>query len=170
MHKIGRSQILLILLAALALQAGPVRYIKIFGAGPDLLLSCVVFFGLFLGPAAGFESGLAAGILKDIFSLDYFWINTLILGLAGLFAGMVNTKFFKESKRTEFLLVMIFNVFAMSAHFLIVYILPGSLALAFGEFFISSVIPASIYTGILSVPVYRWLIMFYDLKETEDYL
>jgi len=169
-YKIGRIRIYLILLAALALQAGPLEHIRVFGARPDLLLSCVVFFGLFLGPAAGFESGLAAGLLKDIFALDFFWINALILSLTGLFAGTVNTKFFKESKRTEFLLVIVFNAFAMSIHFLIVSLMPGSLALEFGDFFLSSVIPASIYTGFLSVPVYRWLISFYNLKETEDYL
>ncbi len=170
MYKIGRTQIYLILLAALALQAGPLGYVRISGARPDILLACVVFFGLFLGPAAGFESGLAAGLLKDIFALDFFWINALILGVTGLFAGGVSAKFFKESKRTELLIVTVFNAFAMSIHFLIVSILPGPLALEFGEFFLSSVIPASIYTGVLSVPVYRWLISFYNLKETEDYL
>jgi len=170
MHKIGRTQVYLILLAALALQAGPLESIKVLGARPDILLACVVFFGLFLGPAAGFEAGLAAGIFKDIFALDFFWMNALILGVTGLLAGAVSAKFFKESKRTEFLLVTVFNAFAMSVHFLIVSILPGSLAFGFGGFFISSVIPASIYTGLLSVPVYRWLISFYNLKEAEDYL
>ena len=53
MYKIARIQIYLILIAALFLQGGILNYIKIFGAKPDLLLMLVIFFGLFLGPAAG---------------------------------------------------------------------------------------------------------------------
>ena len=52
MYKITRFQIYLILFAALFLQGGVLNYVKIFGAKPDLLVIAVIFFGLFLGPAA----------------------------------------------------------------------------------------------------------------------
>jgi len=169
-YKIARLQIYLILCAALFLQGSILNYAEIFGARPDLLLILVVFFGLFLGPAAGLESGLAAGLLKDIFALDFLWINAFILGMTGFLAGAVNTQFFKESKRADFILVFLFTIFSMVLHYAIVLVFSNSMALEFSGFFMSSVIPAAIYTGLLSIPVYPWLLNIYNLKEAEDYL
>ena len=170
MYKIARIQIYLILIAALFLQGGILNYIKIFGAKPDLLLMLVIFFGLFLGPAAGLESGLVAGLLKDIFALDFLWINVFILGMTGFIVGAINTQFFKESKRADFILVFLFTIFSMVLHYAIVLVLSNSMALEFPEFFMRSVIPTSIYTGLFSVPIYRWLLNIYNLREAEDYL
>ena len=170
MYKIARIQIYMILAAALFLQGGLLNYVKIFGAKPDLLLILVVFFGLFLGPAAGLESGLAAGLLKDIFALDFLWINFFILGLTGFIVGAINTQFFKESKRADFILVFLFTIFSMVLQYSIVLVLSNSMALEFPEFLISSVIPTAIYAGLFSIPIYRWLLNIYNLKEAEDYL
>ncbi|MDD5428527.1 MAG: rod shape-determining protein MreD [Candidatus Omnitrophica bacterium] len=170
MYKIARIQIYLILATALFLQGGAVNYVAISGAKPDLPLMAVIFFGLFLGPAAGLESGLAAGLLKDIFALDFFWINTITLGLTGFVIGAINTQFFKESKRADFIFVLIFTAFAMSLHYSIAVVLSDSIALGFLEFFKSSIIPTAIYTGLVSIPVYSKLLDVYKLKETEEYL
>jgi rod shape-determining protein MreD len=169
-YKIARLQIYLILLAALFLQGGALNHIKIFGSKPDLLLICVVFFGLFLGPAAGLESGLAAGLLKDIFALDFFWVNTGILALIGFTAGAINTQFFKESKRADFIFVVFFTIFSMSIHYIIALILSNTMAMGFRDFFVTSVIPSALYTGLLSVPIYVKLLDIYSLKEADDYL
>ncbi len=170
MYKIARLQIYLILLAALFLQGGLLNYIKIFGSKPDLLLICVIFFGLFLSPAAGLESGFAAGLLKDIFALDFLWINAIILGMTGFIAGAINTQFFKESKRADFILVFLFTIFSMVLHYMIVLILSNSMAMGFSYFFMNSVIPTAIYTGLLSIPIYPWFLNIYNLKETGEYL
>ena len=170
MYKIARVQIYLILTAALFLQGGLLNHIKIFGAKPDLFLVLVVFFGLFLGPPAGLESGLAAGLLKDIFSLDFFWINVFILGMTGFIVGAINTQFFRESKRADFILVCLFTIFSMVLHYVIVLILSSSMTLEFSDFLTGSVIPTAIYTGLFSIPIYRWLLDIYNLKEAEDYL
>ena len=170
MYKIARLQIYLILVVALFLQGGILNHLKILGAKPDLLAIAVIFFGLFLGPAAGLESGFAAGLLKDIFALDFFWINAIILGLTGLVVGAINTQFFKESKRADFIFVFLFTIFAMSLHYIIVSIFSSSMALEFPEFFINSIIPTAIYTGLVSIPIFVKLLDIYNLKEAEDYL
>jgi len=170
MHKIGRLRIYLLLIVALFLQGGFLDRVKIMGAKPDLLLMAVVFFGLFLGPGAGFESGFIAGLLKDIFALDFLWINAAILGMAGFLAGAVNTQFFKESKRADFLFASLFTLFSMSLHYLIVSFLSRSMALNFTDFFMTSAIPAAIYTGLVSIPVYLKLQDLFNLKEAADYL
>ena len=170
MYKIARLQIYLILIVALFLQGGALNYVKISGSKPDLLLICVIFFGLFLGPAAGLESGFAAGLLKDIFALDFLWINAVILGMTGFIAGAINTQFFKESKRADFILVFLLTMFSMVLHYAIVLLLSNSMALEFPEFIMTSVIPTAIYAGLFAIPIYRWLLNIYNLKEAEDYL
>jgi rod shape-determining protein MreD len=169
-YKIARFQIYLILISALFLQGSILNYVKVFGAKPDLLLIAVTFFGLFLGPAAGLESGFVAGLLKDVFALDFLWINAVILGLTGFIVGTINTQFFKESKRAFFLFVFFFTVFSMSLHYVIVALLPSSVALGFLEFFMNSIIPIAIYTGLVSIPICVKLLSVYNLKEAEDYL
>jgi len=69
-YKIKRLNIYFVLALALFLQVTVLNYVKISGTKPDLMLICVIFFGLFLGGGAGFEAGIIAGLLKDIFALD----------------------------------------------------------------------------------------------------
>ena len=170
MYKIGRFQIYLILVVALFLQGSLLSYVKIAGSSPDLLLICVIFFGLFLGPGAGLESGIAAGLLKDIFALDFLWINAVILGMTGFIVGIINPYFFKESKRMDFIFVFLFTIFSMSLHYCIVSIFSSSMALDFSKFLMNSVIPTAIYTALISIPVYVKFLDIYNLKEAEDYL
>lgn len=170
MYKIARLQIYLILIVALFLQGGILNYFMICGAKPDLLLMCVIFFGLFLGPTAGLESGFVAGFLKDIFALDFLLINAIILGATGFIAGAINTQFFKESKRADFIFVFIFTIFSMLLHYVIVAIISNSMALNLSEFFMNSVIPTALYTGLIAIPVYVRFLDIYNLKEAEEYL
>jgi len=169
-YKIRRIQIYLIILLALSLQTGALSYIKVLGVKPDLMLISVIFFGLFLGSGAGLESGLVAGILKDIFAFDFFFANTLTLGLTGLIAGLVRNKFFKESSRAEFLLVVSFTIFSMSLHYILVSFFSKLLIIKYPEFLRCAVIPACLYTGLVSMPLYKLFINIYNLKEADDYL
>ena len=170
MHKISRVQTYLILLVALILQAGALNSIEIFGAKPDLMLMSVIFFGLFLGSGSGLESGLMAGFLKDIFAFDFFFANTLTLGLTGLIVGLASNKFFKESSRAEFIVVVFFTAFSMSIHYLLISFFSKSPTIRYPEFLLCSVIPTCLYTGLVSIPLYKIFINIYNLKEADDYL
>lgn len=170
MRKVNRAQGLIILLAALFLQLTIVNRIKIFGAEPDLMLICVIFFALFFGRGTGLECGIAAGFLRDIFSLDFFGINAFTLGITGLVAGMLNEKFSKESGRTQFVLVGFLTMFSMSVHFMLTALFSRSMALNFAEFLAISVIPSGLYTAVVSLPVFAKFIDVYNLKELEDLL
>lgn len=170
MYKINRFQIYLIILMALALQAGILNSIKIFGAKPDIVLISVVFFALFFGSGTGLESGLVAGFLQDIFAFDFFFVNTLTLGLAGFIAGLASDKFFKDSSRAVFLAVAFFTILSMSFHYIFVRFFSKTLAVGYPEFFMSVVIPAGLYTGFVSIPLYKIFVNTYNLKEADDYL
>jgi rod shape-determining protein MreD len=132
--------------------------VSIFGIKPDLLLIFIVFFGLFLGWETGLESGIIAGFLKDIFTFYNFGVNAFIFGLMGFLAGILNTKFFKESKTTQIFLVLFFAVFSK-------FFLAG-----WHECLLTYILPAGIYTALVSIPIFSKLIVVYGLKEHEDFL
>lgn len=170
MYKIGRIRGYLILYIAALLSVTVLDHLRIFGSRPDLTLICVVFFGLFLGRTAGLEAGLFAGFVTDIFSLDYFGINMITYGMSGLVAGMLSISFIKESKRTQFLLVFACAVFSMSLHFTLASSFSRSAILGFGEYLASSIVPGSIYTALVSIPIFIKFIELYGLREREELL
>lgn len=163
-----RVNVYLILLPVLFLHLTVLNYIKIFDAKPDLMLALVIFFGLFGGWRMGLEAGLAAGFLEDIFTLDIFWINTFILGITGILAGGLKTKFFKESKITQTFFVFLFATFSMIVHFLSASAFIKSVNVSLADYFITSVIPASVYTALVSIPVFSKLVKHYDLEEKDS--
>jgi len=123
-------------------------------------------FGSFWGPhGKPFVSSL-----KDIFTFDYFWINTFTLGATGLVVGAVSAKFFKESKRAEFIIVFIFTALSMSLHYILISAFSKSLTINYQEYFFTSVIANSIYTSLVSIPLYAVLINIYNLKEVDEFL
>jgi len=40
----------------------------------------------------------------------------------------------------------------------------------FGEYFAGSVMPTCVYTALVSIPVFRWLMKAYEIGGTEEYL
>lgn len=170
MHKIGRFRTYFILVLVIFLQLTVLDHIRIFGVKPDLVIIPVIFFGLFLGRGMGLESGLAAGLMKDLFALDFFGINAFCLALTGFFAGILGSKFSRESKRTQGLLVLFLNAFSMTAHFIVVSVFSKWTNLDFGKYFVNSVIPASIYTALISIPVFFKLTDIYETRGSEEYL
>lgn len=152
---------------ALLLQLTLLNYLKLFGSKPDLILILVVFFGLFLGPSAGIETGLAAGFLEDIFVTDIFGINALALGLAGLIAGLISTKVYREAGATQFFLLILFSVFTMSVHFAAAGLADGNATPGFFEYLVTSIFPAALYTASVGLLIFLKLIGRYRLREYE---
>jgi len=168
-HKVKRVNIYLVLLAMLFLHLTVLNYLKIFGAEPDLMLICVVFFGLFLGTNAGLEIGLIAGALKDIFALDFLGINAFVFGLVGVLAGAVSMKFSKESKMAQLIAVFSFTIFSMSLHFVLFSIF-SKVNFSFSENLITSIIPTAVYTSLVSIPIFSRFINRYNLRGIEEFL
>lgn len=165
-----RLHIYFLLLSALLIHLTVLSHIRLFGAAPDLMLIIVIFFGLFFGPGSGLECGLAAGILKDIFTPGFFGMNTAACAVTGLAAGVLNDKFYKESRFTEFILAVSFTAFCLSFHYMLASLVSANLALAFPEYLATSVLPVSVYTGLIALPVFLKLIDFYGLNHPEELL
>lgn len=168
MYKINRFHLYVILAAAVFAEIVVVPYLRIGGAKPDIVIICVAFCGMFVGSYAGLEAGLLAGFLLDVFTLDIFWINTFIFGVAGFLAGELSLKFYKESRATQFFFVFGLTVFSMCLHYAISIVFMKSADLFFVTFFFVSVIPSGLYTAILAAPILKKLINTFNLRDYRD--
>ncbi|HXF99053.1 MAG TPA: rod shape-determining protein MreD [Gaiellaceae bacterium] len=76
-----------VVLAAALLQTVVVSSLSIAGGAPDLLLVAVVSLGLLRGASAGAVLGFLAGLVVDLLALETLGITSLVLTLAGYWAG-----------------------------------------------------------------------------------
>ena len=170
MRKIGRLQIYSTLIAALFAHLAFSGHIRIFGASPEIMLIPVIFFGLFADSDSGFESGFVAGLLRDMFSTDLFGINACIFGVIGFLAGVLGARLSRESGRTQFLLTACLTAFSLALHYAISSALSKIMGFGFGEYIVRSVLPASVYTGAISIVLFSLLAKIFGIKRSEDYL
>lgn len=170
MHKVGRLRAYAILILAVLIRVTILGHFRIFGAEPDIVMIFVTFFGFFLGSGAGLEAGIVSGLMTDVYSLDYFGINMLVYSAAGLLAGALKSSFAGESRRTQGLAVFTCTVFSLCLRFMIVSSLSGAVSLRFGEYLGACMIPAGIYTALVSIPVFIKFADIYHLREQEDLL
>jgi len=170
-HKVRRLHIYLALAAALAIHLTFLNKLMIFGARPDLILIVVVFFALFRDWRMGLELGLISGLLKDLFAFDLFGVNTLVLGVVGFSAGVMNAKLFRESRMTQFISVFALAAFSMWFHYFVIsFRSKGSYLITLSDYLFFSVLPASIYTALVSVPIFAKFIAIYNLTDSEYFL
>lgn len=85
-----------LILALYVLQTAILPLLAIHGASPDLLLLFAVSFGFLRGQRLGVLAGFSAGLFMDLASGTFFGMNTLMKMLAGLVAGMLSDRVFKE--------------------------------------------------------------------------
>jgi rod shape-determining protein MreD len=165
-----RFSLYIILIAAFLIQLLFLDSIKIAGAKPDLLVLLVVFFALFFGPSTGAEAGFVAGLFKDTYSLDIFGVNSVLLCLVGLVAGILSPKLFRESKLTQSLLVFVFSVLYMIIHYFVSSLILKIAYVTLPEYLYGLILPSSLYTATLSFLIFPVLINRYHLKENAEYL
>jgi len=169
-NKVNRYSFYIVLIAAFLIQLLLLDRIKIAGAKPDLLVLLVVFFAIFFGSGAGIEAGFIAGLLKDLYSLDIFGMNIILLSLTGLIAGMLSPKLFRESKLTQFLLVFVSSVLYMIIHYFASSLILKITYVTLPEYLYGLILPSSLYTALLSLFLFPVLIKRYHLKDNAEYL
>jgi rod shape-determining protein MreD len=144
--------------------------IRVFGAAPDLGAMLVIFIAIFFGWGYSLEAGFVFGLLKDIYSLDIFGVNTVSLALTGLIAGTLSNKLIKESRLTQVLMVLVFTLVYFFIHYLIASAITDISYIKLSEYLFLSFIPDSLYTAAVSSVAFPFLIKRFALKETAEYL
>ncbi|HEY7178796.1 MAG TPA: rod shape-determining protein MreD [Gaiella sp.] len=76
-----------LLFVAAVFQVGAVAGSRVLGAEPDLLLVVVVVVALAAGSITGAVAGFAGGLLVDVMTLDTLGTTSIVLTVAGYWAG-----------------------------------------------------------------------------------
>lgn len=160
----------LILLTAFFLQVTLLDFIRIAGTKPDLGALFVIFIAIFFGWSSGIEAGFVFGLLKDIYSVDIFGINTATLAITGLIAGLLSPKFLKESRAIQTLIVFVLTLFYFFIHYFISSAISNITYISLAEYIIHSFIPVSLYTACLAFLIFPFFVSRFGLEETAEYL
>jgi rod shape-determining protein MreD len=80
-------RIALIVFVVTILQVSAFSAVSVGGGGPDVLLVTLVSIALLRGAVTGAITGFAAGLIVDITTLETLGLTSLVLTLAGYWAG-----------------------------------------------------------------------------------
>jgi rod shape-determining protein MreD len=85
----ARAKVPLILLLFLVVELTVLDRLRVFGAGPDVMLLLAVVAGIVGGPRVGALLGFAAGILLDLFLETPMGLSALVFCLVGYAVGNI---------------------------------------------------------------------------------
>jgi len=145
----------LLILINYVLQTSVWSQLAILGVTPETALIFTVSYGILRGDVEGAIFGFSAGLLQDIFSGGPLGMFALMGFLIGYVSGKPFKDFFKDNYFLPFFIVL----FAIMAQQLVVYV-ASYLFLGFTNlpfFALNIILPKTIYTVILSIPLYSLL-------------
>ena len=137
------------------IQTSILPHVAIFGVTPDTALIFIVSYGILKGDVDGAIFGFSAGLLQDIFSGGPIGMFALMGFLIGYVSGKPFRDFFKDNYFLPFFIVVVavlaqqFTIYVSSFFFL------GHLNIGF--FARTIILPTTIYTASLSIPLYSLL-------------
>lgn len=170
MRQVSGLHICLFVFISFVVQMAFAENLKFFGARPDFIAVSVTVFAVFYGEGPGMEAGILGGLLKDIFSVDFFGINTFVFALCGYLAGVFGSRFSGESAAARLLTAFLFTAAAMSLHQVIGSALTKGAYISFWERFARHILPSALYTGLAAIPVIRLYEHFKGPDALEDLL
>jgi len=141
-----------LIFAAALLQASIVSSLVLAGGAPDLLLVVVVCLGLLRGAVPGAIFGFAGGLVVDLFTLDTLGVTSLVLTLAGFWAGRYGETTGRGRRLAPFVAVGVITVLAGVFGFTLHYLL-GEAVVARHALF-TALVPALVVNLVLAYPIH----------------
>jgi rod shape-determining protein MreD len=127
----------------------------VFGGAPDLLLVTVVAVGLLRGSVAGAVAGFGGGIVVDLVTLDTLGVTSLVLTLAGFWAGRYGETTGRGRPFAPVLAVAVITLLAGVFGFGLRYLLGEEVVAR--QALLTALLPALVLNVLLTYPVY-WLV------------
>lgn len=154
----------------LVLQSTLLQYIQIRGVLPNTAVILIVSYALLRGSTEGSILGLFSGLLQDIFfgtSIGYFALLGMI---TGYLAGRGNHNFYRENYLMPMMLCTMATFLYESAIYFTSFLFHGHLNFLY--FFGRLILPETVYSGIVTILIYRILFgvnEWMELKEKYKY-
>jgi rod shape-determining protein MreD len=139
--------------AAALLQAVVMSSILVFGGAPDVLLVVVISLGLLRGSVTGAFFGFGAGLVVDFVTLDTLGVTSLVLTLAGFWAGRYAETTGRGRALAPLVAVGVITVLAGIFGFALHYMLGEEVVAR--QALVTALLPALVLNLMLAVPVYR---------------
>lgn len=141
-----------LLFAAAMLQAVIVSSLVFGGGAPDLLLVVVISLGLLRGSVPGAVFGFAGGLVVDLLTLETLGITSLVLTLAGFWAGRYSETSGRGRRLAPILAVGVITMLA-AAFALVLYYLLGE-QIVVRHALVTALVPTLVANLVLALPVY----------------
>ena len=141
-----------LLLVAALVQVSIASTIEVAEGHPDVVLVLVIAIALLRGPLFGAVAGFWAGLVLDVSSLETLGLTSLLLTLAGYFAGRFGDVTTKSSAHPSLVAVGLgtigFGIGSALVHFML-----GS-TLSPTEFFVGVLLPSLALNLLIAYPLY----------------
>lgn len=83
---------------------------------PDMILIMVVFAGAFRGAVDGFFVGLAAGVIRGLFSVDTLPIDIFLFPSVGVLSAGLARLFYPQNITNQVLITLVLAAAVIAAH------------------------------------------------------
>ena len=141
-----------LLFAAAMLQAVIVSSLVFGGGAPDLLLVVVISLGLLRGSVPGAVFGFAGGIVVDLLTLETLGITSLVLTLAGFWAGRYAETTGRGRRLAPIVAVGALTVLAAVFAFVLHYLLGEEVVARHA--LVTVLVPTLVANLVLAIPVF----------------
>jgi rod shape-determining protein MreD len=144
-----------VVFVAAMLQVVIVSSLVIAGGAPDLLLVVVVVLGLLRGSVPGAAFGFAGGIVVDLVTLGTLGVTSLVLTLAGFWAGRYAETTGRDRRVAPLLAVGTITVLAAAFGYVLYFLLDQEVVAQHA--LVTALAPAFVLNLLLALPVHALL-------------
>jgi rod shape-determining protein MreD len=141
-----------VVFVAAMLQAVIVSALVIGGGAPDLLLVVVISLGLLRGSVPGAAFGFAGGLIVDLLTLETLGLTSLVLTLAGFWAGRYAETTGRGRRLAPLIAVAVITVLAGLFTFVLQYML--GVEVVPQQALVGALVPSLLLNLALAFPVY----------------
>jgi len=156
----------LLILINYILQTSVWSQMAVLGVTPDTALIFIVGYGILRGDVEGAIFGFFAGLLQDIFSGGPLGMFALMGFIVGYISGKPFRDFFKDNYLLPFFIVFFAVIAQQFVIYVASYLFLGYTSLP--HFALTIILPKTIYTVILSIPLYSLLHFINGRLERRD--
>jgi rod shape-determining protein MreD len=142
------------LVLSLILQQTLIQIISIGSIKPDLVMVVLVAVSMRYGSVVGLFSGLAIGLIQDVYAIESLGANAMAKCLVGYCTGLLDEKVIKVMPATKVLFLAVAFLF----HDIVYSLAAGFHGTAFWEALLTRTVPSGIYTLLVGSLVFYFLV------------
>ena len=144
-----------LILVNFILQSTLFPHLAILGVAPDTALVFIVSYGILRGEIEGAVFGFFTGLVHDMLGGLFIGLFALLGFLTGYVCGKPFKDFFKDNYFLPFFVVVIVSLVYQFALYTTTILITGHLE--FWHYFTTIILPKTVYTASLSIPLYSLL-------------